>query len=151
MITPTKGRIRLCVTLLVLNLLFIWGNSMLPASVSSAFSEWVKDLLSTIFPGAVSEEQGHGLLRKIAHFSEFCALGLLLRWLWGMLVSRRAAMLSVACGLLAACIDESIQFFSPGRNPSLTDVGIDTFGVLLGIVLLLFGHTIYKKYFIWRK
>lgn len=151
MITRTKGRMRLCVTLLVLNLLFIWGNSMMPASVSSAISGWVKDLLSAIFPGAVSEEQGHGLLRKIAHFSEFCALGLLLRWLYGMLLERRAAVLSAICGMLAACIDESIQFFSPGRNPSLIDVGIDTSGVLLGIFLLLLGHTIYKKYFIWRK
>ena len=36
-----------------------------------------------------------------------------------------------------ACIDECIQIFSPGRNPSLVDVGIDTAGAAVGVVLLL--------------
>ncbi len=144
-------RVRLCTVLIVLNLLFIWGNSLMPGSVSSAISGWVRDLLSTIFPGMGNDQQGHGLLRKIAHFSEFCMLGILLRWLYSMLLCRNAAVLGLVCGLLAACVDEGIQLFVPGRNPSLIDVGIDTAGVLLGIVLLQFGHTIYKQFLFWRK
>ncbi len=42
----TEKRMRLCRCLLVLNLLFIWGNSMLPGSVSGAISQLVRDLLS---------------------------------------------------------------------------------------------------------
>ena len=34
-----------------------------------------------------------------------------------------------------ACIDEYIQTFIPGRNGSIIDVIIDTFGVIIGILL----------------
>ena len=36
----------------------------------------------------------------------------------------------------AACIDESIQLLTPERGPSLVDVWIDTFGVVMGIIML---------------
>ena len=72
----TTFRLRLCVTLLVLNLIFIWGNSLLPGEISGAFSRWVKELLG-IAPG--DPHTGHGLLRKIAHFTEFALLGITLR------------------------------------------------------------------------
>ena len=47
----TDKRLRLCYCLLVLNLAFIWGNSLLPGEVSDAFSDWVKELLASLFPG----------------------------------------------------------------------------------------------------
>lgn len=37
----TDKRLRLCVTLLVLILVFIWGNSLMPGEVSQAISNWV--------------------------------------------------------------------------------------------------------------
>ena len=47
-------------------------------------------------------------------------------------------------GIAAACIDETIQVFVPGRGPGLRDVAIDCLGVLLGIVLLHLGHRYLK-------
>lgn len=141
----TERRLRLCVTLLVLNLIFIWGNSMLPGSVSGAISGWVKDILSQIFSGMPSDaEGGHNLLRKIAHGTEFCCLGLCLSWLFGML--RKPWWLAFLCGAAAACLDETIQCFVPDRGPGIRDVCIDSAGVLVGIILLLAGHAIYQKY-----
>lgn len=152
MIRRSKMRMMLCVTLLILLVAFIWGNSLLPASMSSALSRWVRSVLGFTVQG--SESTGEGVLRKLAHFSEFALLGVCLSWLFAMLQSRYAkiAALAVACAALTACVDETIQFFSPGRNPSLIDVGIDTAGAAVGVTLLFIGYTFIKnKKIFWRK
>lgn len=138
----SQRRLRLCRALIALNLLFIWGNSALPGEVSQAFSDWVKAIIEAIFPGE-GTSGGGGLLRKLAHFSEFAALGLLLTWLHGML--RKKIPFALLWGMGAACVDETIQRFVPGRGPSLRDVGIDTCGVAAGMILLLLGHSYWKR------
>ena len=45
----------------------------------------------------------------------------------------------------AACIDETIQVFSPDRGPSLIDVWIDVGGVAAGMTVLLLGHHLMRK------
>ena len=135
--------IRLCVALLVLNLGFIWGNSLLPGEASGALSNWVKELLAAICPGAGMESSGGGLLRKLAHFLEFASLGLLLSWLAAMLQKR--GWYALLWGSLAALTDEAIQMFVPDRGPSLRDVGIDTCGILTGMVLLQIGYFLWKR------
>lgn len=140
----TGRRMRLCAILLALNILFIWGNSLLPGSVSGALSRWVRDLLAFLFPGNDTDPNaGHGLLRKLAHFTEFACLGALFAWLLGMF--RKPMLIALACGFSVACIDETIQYFVPGRGPAFKDVLIDTSGALLGIGLLFLGYTILKK------
>ena len=139
----TKNRLRLCIALLTLNLTFIWGNSLLPGEVSAAFSDWVKGLLSYLLPGGMASGGGGGLLRKVAHFTEFAALGMCLKWLLSML--EKKAWIGIFWGGLAACVDETIQIFVPGRGPGIKDVGIDVLGVCTGIFLLCFGHTLLKK------
>ena len=139
----TDTRLRLCITLLICNLIFIWGNSLLPGEVSGAFSDWVKWILAQLFAGAPGGPSGGGLLRKIAHFTEFAALGMCLAWLHGML--QRGRLQPFLWGVLAAAVDETIQRFVPDRGPSIRDVCIDSAGVLTGIVLLWLGHNYLKK------
>ena len=139
----TEKRLRLCAVLTALNLAFIWGNSLLPGELSGAFSDWVGEMLSQLLPWGAPGTGGTGLLRKLAHFSEFAMLGMLLRWLWGML--QKGALPALVCGFLAACTDETIQRFVPERGPSLWDVAIDTCGVAAGILLLWLGYTVYQK------
>ena len=138
--TPT--RLRLCVTLMVCNLIFIWGNSLLPGEISGALSDWLKDLLAPLF-GWKGEGGGQGgLLRKVAHFTEFACLGVCLRWFWGMLNVKRFKpfLFALGCAVLAACIDETIQIFVPLRGPGIKDVCIDTAGALTGIGILTLAH-----------
>jgi len=137
----TDKRMKLCTALLILNLAFIWGNSLLPGEVSGAFSDWVKRVLEALLPGGAAGPAGGGLLRKAAHFTEFTALGMCLGWLFGML--RKRAAWPLVCGVLAACADETIQRFVPGRGPSIRDVGIDSCGVAVGMGLLYLGHSYY--------
>ncbi|MBQ7000535.1 MAG: VanZ family protein [Oscillospiraceae bacterium] len=136
-------RLRLCKILLVCILAFIWGNSLLPGQVSGAFSDWVKSVLEGLLPAGPESQTSGGLLRKIAHFTEFTALGMTLGWLFGML--RKRPYWPVLLGVAAACMDETIQRFVPGRGPSVRDVVIDSSGVLTGLILLYLGHT-YCKY-----
>ena len=139
----TEKRLRICICLLVCNLIFIWGNSLLPGELSQAFSDWVKALIARLLPGSVSADSGGGLLRKIAHFTEFTALGAVLAWLFGML--RKKRRWPFLWGVAAACVDETIQVFVPHRGPGLKDVAIDSCGVLTGLILLHIGHTYLKK------
>lgn len=138
----TDKRLRICTVLLICNLVFIWGNSLLPGEVSGAFSDWVKSLLANLFTGEESASSG-GLLRKIAHFTEFTALGMCLAWLHGML--RKGKLRPFLWGILAASVDECIQRFVPDRGPSVRDVCIDSAGVLTGIILLWIGHHLFAK------
>ena len=140
----TDKRLKVCTTLLACNLVFIWGNSLLPGEVSGAFSDWVKRILEAIFSGSLDDSpMGGGLLRKLAHFTEFTCLGATLGWLFGMLQKGKA--LPFLCGVAAASVDETIQRFVPDRGPSVKDVCIDSCGVLTGIILLYLGYTYLKR------
>jgi len=131
----TDRRVRLSAWLICGLLCFIWGNSLLPGEISGAISDWGKNILAFLLPGDIpGVTSGGGLLRKIAHFTEFAALGAALGWRFGMLEKRK--ILALACGFGAACVDETIQVFVPDRGPSLKDVAIDTCGAAVGIGVL---------------
>lgn len=138
MMEKSSFRLRLCTTLPVCNLLFIWGNSLMSAEISARISGWVRQLLSFMMePGTGGGENGDGILRKLAHFAEFAGLGLWLGWLFAMLTgSRKGFLPALGCGFAAGCIDECIQIFVPGRAPAVRDVLIDTLGVAAGLAAL---------------
>ena len=88
------------------------------------------------------------ILRKIAHFSLFFVLGILiiaLMYQYGI-----KGMISVLATVLysgaVAFIDETIQLFSPGRSGRITDVLIDSSGAACAAILFLIGGFIYEKY-----
>lgn len=132
-----------CILLILLNLCFIWGNSLLPAVQSQELSDWVMELLPEFTIEEVADEDESILLRKIAHFTEFTVLGLLLSWLFRML--RKHPWYPLPWGVAAAFIDETIQYFVPDRGPGILDVGIDTCGVLMGMLLLQIGYFLMKQ------
>ena len=146
MIMKTDRRLRLCITLLVLNIVFIWGNSMLPGELSGAISYWVKNLLSGVLPGKPGSD-GHGLVRKLAHFTEFTSLGLCFSWLFRMVRKRKWEHLALPffAGFVVACTDEMIQMFVPDRGPGIRDVAIDTAGVIVGICLFSLVYFMKKR------
>ena len=139
----TDRRLRICTVLLILNLCFIWGNSLLPGETSGAFSDWVKQMLEILLPGDEISPSGGGLLRKLAHLTEFMGLGIWLFWLFSMLGKHKG--FTLLWGTLAACVDETIQMLVPDRGPSLKDVGIDACGVLTGMILLQIGYGLWRR------
>lgn len=139
----SKKRLRLCWTLIAALLTFIWGNSLMPGWISQAISDALAGLLLGTKPVDGEMAAGSGILRKLAHFTEFAGLGMCLAWLHGML--RKGKIRPFLWGVLAAAADETIQCFVPERGPGIKDVCIDSAGVLTGIILLWMGHDYFKK------
>lgn len=80
------------------------------------------------------------IVRKSAHFSEFAALGFFLLGHFRALALkkglRRPALGALVTGVLYAASDELHQGFVGGRAPALLDVGIDSAGVLFGVLVM---------------
>ena len=104
-----KRRITL---LVVLTVAFIWGNSLMPGTVSGAISDWAGAVLSRIFGGEVDTVHGHGVLRKLAHGTEYLILGVELCLL---LRPEKPWSTLALSGVLTALLDETIQLFVPER------------------------------------
>ena len=144
----TKKRMILCCLLLIIMLAVIWGNSLNTGAESGAMSgrvlAWINALLR--LEGSDAETL-HLAIRKMAHFTEFACLGLLLTWLFGMMGEKKGHLLCMTlfCGMLAACVDETIQVFVPDRGPSPVDIWIDTCGVAAGMIFLLIGYDYIRK------
>ena len=144
----TKKRMILCTALLIAVLAFIWGNSLTngedSGNLSGSIMEWINAFLRLDELGA---ERLHHLIRKMAHFTEFACLGLLLTWRFGMMGEKKGHLfcMPLLFGMMAACVDETIQVFVPDRGPSPVDIWIDTCGVAAGIVILLAGHLYVRK------
>ena len=124
-------------------LAFIWGSSLRSSEASHHQSEAALQTLSPAveaFMGKspITEPQ----LRKMAHFSEFAALGALLVLIWAAFcpVSPQTVFNSLSLGLFAAVADESLQILS-SRGSQVSDILLDFSGVCAGVVfslLLLF-------------
>ena len=145
----TENRMRVCIWLLICNVALIWGNSLLPGWISAKISGFVRNIIASFFSGGSGTPVtgGEGILRKTAHFLEFAGLGMCLSWLIRMASVKKQAWYGVPffAGFLVACTDETIQRFVPGRSSRLFDVGIDTLGVITGIVIISLIQICKKK------
>lgn len=114
-------------------LCFIWGNSLLSKEISGAISHFFADFMSG--DGTVGEE-GHYLVRKAAHLTEFAILGAVFLLLSGEYTkdSAKRALSSIIVGVCVPLIDETIQIFS-NRGSALSDVWIDALGYAIGTLL----------------
>ena len=136
----TKKRLRVCLVLLILNVMLIWGNSLMPGWISAKISGVVRKIVAFFLSAGSGKpvSGGEGILRKTAHYLEFACLGMCLSCLVRMLSEKKNVryLMPLLGGILVACTDETIQRFVPGRSGQLSDVGIDTLGVITGIVII---------------
>lgn len=133
--------------LAVMLLIFVFSAQNAEASTrtSGRLTGFLVRLFCRGFDGRPAAEQrviwgtASLLVRKLAHFTEFAALGFLLllhlqaaevgrRWLWPA---------SWAFSTLYAASDELHQFLSEGRAPRLADCLIDSAGAALGAAAAL--------------
>lgn len=124
--------------LTVFLLAFIFGNSLQTAAESSAVSGMVIEMLEPILPQtAGSSAQRTFLIRKTAHFLEFTLLGFALCGTAHRFGMSHPRLCVCFAGAVTAAADELIQRFVEGRSAQLTDVLLDTAGVLFGLFLWL--------------
>ena len=122
---------------------FIFSNSMAVAQVSSASSGRVLQLMQVALRRlghpALAQRLTQHVVRKMAHFCEYMLEGFLLM-LCMRVYSRhplRHITVPMLGGVLTALTDETIQLYSPGRSSQVTDVWLDSVGVLAGILAAL--------------
>ena len=124
-------------------IVFIFSNSLQIADVSEGASGRVLGILQGILrhlglPGAADRLTMH-IVRKMAHFCEYTLEGFLLMLCMRVYTRQYIWHISVPMlgGVLTALTDETIQIFSPGRSSQVTDVWLDSAGVLAGILTAL--------------
>ncbi len=115
-------------------------------SLSQEISARCVEILGALSGGDWSEARMAGLaeafehpIRKLAHFSEYACMGilvytLLIQW---MKRGRGMYLLTVAWVFLSAACDELHQYFVPGRWASPWDVLLDTCGGTFGMLLCI--------------
>ena len=133
---------------ILLLIVFIWSHSWMPADMSASESGAVGGFLTPLLElfvgkGAVTDH----LVRKLAHFAEFSALGALT--MAQSAVRGKTALENIENvglrGLAAAVIDETIQLFADGRSGEVQDVLLDMGGVMFGIVCVGVLSLLLKK------
>ena len=120
----------------ILNILliaFIFIHSLTPADISQEESGAVTDWISYILPFELSEN----LVRKLAHFIEFSALGIITN-LTVFSYCHKAmggTFFKLFICLATAVCDEAIQLNVDGRSGQVSDILLDFSGCLFGLLI----------------
>lgn len=136
---------------------FIFSNSMAVAEVSSVSSGRVLQLLQAVLRRlghpALAQRLTMHIVRKMAHFCEYTLEGFLLMLCMRVYSRRplRHITVPMLAGVLTALTDETIQLFSEGRSSQVTDVWLDSAGVLAGILAALLLMGLWRLLFHHRK
>lgn len=91
-------------------------------------------------------------VRKLAHFTEYACMGVLVHVLWSQWMKRGKTLylLTLVWVALSAAADEFHQLFVPGRDGNFADVCLDTCGGAAGMLFCLLVERIFcrcrKKY-----
>ena len=93
---------------------------------------------SRVFMENLAEYFEHPI-RKLAHFSEYACMGVLIFVILSQWLERekRLYLINALWVFLSAAADEFHQYFVPGRYASFADVCLDTCGGIFGILLCL--------------
>lgn len=121
---------------LCLIVFFIWDNSLQNGGTSDGFSlifaEWIAPIANKLgFYGNIWAL--NRIIRKLAHLTEFTILGGVLYVVLRRYIEYGTVVKTIGVGIVIASLDEFIQLFSLGRSSQLSDVLIDTVGIIIGI------------------
>lgn len=153
-----KNILRIILILLLLGTFYIiFGFSSQDGEKSGSLSRRITEKIATLIPQIQEKSKlekenimntMESIIRKMAHFSIYTVVGLLLMALVSTynIKEKNRLIISLTTGIIYATSDEIHQSFVPGRSPMITDVVIDTMGVILGILLIILGKKIIKKY-----
>ena len=110
-------------------------------SDSSVTSNFVSDILFKLFFKDIISHADFMYIfatpiRKLAHFSEFMILAILVYTNLKEYKVRNIVLISIVLSAIYALSDELHQLFVPNRHCSISDVVIDIIGVIIGVVLI---------------
>lgn len=157
-ITITKRTIIKATLIVLLFILFITifcfsnQNGEDSTIISRGITRKVADKISRIqnLEGAEREKailKIEVVIRKLAHFSLYMVMGIILMALVlpDNIKERNKVLCSLWIGVMYAISDELHQIVVPMRTAKITDVLIDTCGVIVGIGLVILCNRLIKK------
>ena len=141
------------ITTLIAIFVTIFGFSNQNAETSSGLSQKVTNFVVEFVPSIKNmpekeKEQAEyrieKVIRKIAHYSIYTLVGILLMALMSTYKIKELDRIAISMiiGVIYAATDEIHQAFVPGRGPLVTDVILDSIGVLTGICIVLLVYKI---------
>jgi VanZ family protein len=116
-------------TLLVSTLILIFYLSAQKAEDSSQSSGFLTRLLEKLLPFPVTDDS----VRVFAHFAEYSFLAFLMSNTFTSFKGKPCSALSILLSCIYALSDEIHQYFVPGRACQLSDLIMDSVGIILGV------------------
>ena len=116
------------------------------SNISRTVTAWFWHMYYSLFGGEgkgenviVAVNSTEDIVRKIAHFMEYMAVGFLSYGIVVMWSTRLRKWFLIVFGqlVISAALDEWHQYFVPGRYASVKDVFIDTAGGVTGVSVIL--------------
>ncbi len=150
----SKKLISIVVVIFIASVIFMLSaqNGRVSDDVSEGFLEKILTRFVDGFEFKNSAEQRemidkyHAFTRKLAHFSIYMLLGIALCCFIYQFKIRNPLKKSFVIGIgsVYAITDEVHQFFVSGRSGQLSDVLIDTVGVIIGLIIFLMIYKLKK-------
>ena len=149
--------IAVCLLIAVYIMIFLFSadDAAESSSLSVAVTRKLINLYYHFFSGnnnavltvPVVTDDAEAIVRKMAHFTEYMAVGFLsfgIAVIWMQRIN--AGIVAVTLQVfLSAGLDEIHQYFVPGRYASFRDVLIDTAGGIAGIMIVFLMYKIRKR------
>lgn len=125
--------------IIILIIVFIWSNSYQAKAdsvqLSMFFTTNIQPLLIK-FGFHPNLKIMDTYVRKLAHLTEFMALGAIIYYTFKQVFKTQIAKKSILLAFCIASLDEVIQIYTPGRTATITDVLLDTTGSIIGILII---------------
>lgn len=139
--------------------LIIFALSSRDIDTSNAQSGQVTEAVVSLFGSSSGYGSSEGVggidfgllnlyIRALAHVIEFGGLGLmiLLGCFLNKLTLKQYIKITLTWGIATALVDETIQYFTPGRTCDLLDITKDIIGILLSLVFAYVVQILYLRH-----
>lgn len=141
-------------------LLIIWAGTIFMFShqggeqSSNTSQGTVRIVLENIIPNHLTEYEKEEIIqkiepfiRKLAHYAVYIIGGILIYSFMNTfsMTMKRSFLFSQIIGTGYAITDELHQYFIPGRSAQISDILLDAFGVLTGIIMMILLQALYNK------
>ena len=128
--------------LVIIWMLIIFIMSSFNAVDSADQSNFIVDIIARLF-NISNIAKLTIIVRKIAHFSEYFILGLLLINLFKN--NKKKYLYTEVIGIIYAISDEIHQLFVPGRSGKIMDIIIDNTGIIIAIIVIITYKNLTKR------
>ena len=144
----TQIKILKIILIIIWMIIVFWFSAQKGVDSGNTSKSFTKEIMQMIFGESIVEnsiliEKIETIIRKLAHYTIYVIGGfLIMNYAYTTeKTDKQKILYSITFGMCYAISDELHQFFVPERSARLFDVGIDTLGVITGVII----------YFVLRK